>query len=137
MRTHRLKFVCSSAECAKHIEEESLAVDYCDLTHWFCGLDGAGEDTPDSCIIYRGIVEPNVVYVELALSEVQQDDNISKELAKFDCWKNEDFFKKLGKDWKVTEISAEELPSYIELKKAKKELKLIKTALSSLMTRKD
>lgn len=65
MRTHKLIFVCDTVEHAKYLEEEILHVDFCDLTHWYCGLDHAGEDTPDDCLIYRGIIHPEIVTVEL------------------------------------------------------------------------
>lgn len=67
MRTHRLVFDCSSSDFADYLENEVLKVDFCDLTHWYCGLDGEGEDTPDLCVIYRGALFNNRIYVELDL----------------------------------------------------------------------
>lgn len=64
MRTHRIKITCNSEEAAKFYEENNVHQYFVDFTHWYCGLDGAGEDTPDDCIIYRGIIEPNAIYVE-------------------------------------------------------------------------
>lgn len=69
MKTHRLMFKCNSVEFADYLENEILQVDFCDATHWYCGLDGAGEDTPDSCVIFRGIIHPEVVYVEIDLEQ--------------------------------------------------------------------
>lgn len=69
MKTHRLVFKCNSVEFADYLENEILHVDFCDATHWYCGLDGAGEDTPDSCVIFRGIINPEVVYVEIDLEQ--------------------------------------------------------------------
>ena len=62
MRTHRMKITCNCIECANYLKDEILAADFCDLTHWYCGLDNAGEDTPDDCIIYQGELYPNVLY---------------------------------------------------------------------------
>ena len=69
MRTHRLVIDCNCKEYADYMENEILHVDFCDLTHWYCGLDDAGEDTPDICVIYRGVYNPNRIYVEVDLKK--------------------------------------------------------------------
>lgn len=78
MRTHRLKLTCNTKAAAEFFEENLVHQFFVDFTHWYCGIDDAGEDTPDSCIIYRGILYPNVIYVDFdakALSDKEAEVN--------------------------------------------------------------
>ena len=63
MRTHKLTIKCKGEQESDSVEE-SLEDYFCDFTHWYCGLDGAGEDTPIYCLIYRGIIHPEIITVE-------------------------------------------------------------------------
>lgn len=63
MRTHKLTIKCKGEQESNSVEE-CLDDYFCDWTHWFCGLDGAGEDTPQYCLIYRGIIHPEIITVE-------------------------------------------------------------------------
>ena len=138
MRTHRIKFVCSNVDCAKFVEDNLLHDQFCDLTHWYCGLDGAGADTPDCCLIYRGIYEPNVIYVEIDLKElIHEDDDPQKALEHYQDWKKETFWSENHKDWVVSEITIDELPCYAKLKKAQDELKVIAAAIEIAKGRND
>jgi len=128
MRTHRVKLTCTSEECAKFVVED-LNVTFCDFTHWFCGLDHAGEDTPDSCIIYCGYVHPEVVYIEFDSREIYGENDVSDDfiLNKFNCM----YAIRTGEkaDQKVKKIEVEKLPCFAALEDYKKKVQ------ESLMTR--
>lgn len=99
MKTHRLVFKCNTIEFAKYLENDILHVEFCDLTHWYCGFDDAGEDTPDCCVIFRGIVHPETVYVEIDLKQSglsvedlkRQYGNLQKRYENDDTRRIEDF----------------------------------------------
>ena len=131
MRTHRLKVTCNSKECAKWLKEEILEVDFCDFTHWYCGLDDAGEDTPDDCVIYLGTLHPNVVYVELNLQAASLDPETFKTYVHLGHYGSEE------RDWNVEEIEVEELDHWTELQKAKAELKSIKDSIKKTILSRD
>ena len=80
MKTHRLIVECNDAKAADSFEA-MLADEFCDFTHWYCGLDGAGDDTPDLAVIFRGIIHPEKVFVEFDLTSIYgkgNDDYIKK-----------------------------------------------------------
>ena len=123
MRTHRLKVTCNSEECAKFIEEEIAHDDFCDMTHWYCGLDGDGEDTPDTCIIYRGIIEPNVLYIDFYVPE--------KMTSTCSIWT--DRYERLKETipvshpgWNVLKVELSELDSYKKIKSLEAEIEKIR-----------
>lgn len=105
MRTQRLIVECNCPQCADFVENEILHVDFCDLTHWYCGLDEAGDDTPDTCLIYRGIYHYNRIYVEFD----EQKSGLCAEnvLKQYIDLKNDGF--NLHKDWKVLDVYLEQI----------------------------
>ena len=93
------------------------------MTHWYCGLDGAGEDTPDTCIIYRGIIEPNVLYIDFYVPE--------KMTSTCSIWT--DRYERLKEtipvshpSWNVLKVELSELDSYKKRKSLEAEIEKMK-----------
>lgn len=129
MRTHKIIFTCNSVECANWYANEILHIDFCDFTHWYCGLDHAGEDTPEYCLIYQGIIHPEIITVEFdanAMFGKSVDigiENLKKQYHEF----------KLSKDkFEIFDVKFEELDAYTKVKQLSDELSHIKSNLTAL-----
>lgn len=75
MRTHRIIVECVNEDSANKVQE-FLEDYFVDFTHWFCGLDGAGEDTPQHCIMYRGYIHPENITVEFDMKAIFQGNSL-------------------------------------------------------------
>lgn len=115
MRTHRLKIECNCEDAAIFFESEILHVDFCDFTHWYCGLDNAGEDTPDDCVIYRGIMEPNVIYVDFNLPAMGNGEPESY-IEQYEALKSNFKSNHNEEKWEVLKVECFELDSYKKVK---------------------
>ena len=123
MRTHRMKITCNCIECANYLKDEILAAVFCDLTHWYCGLDNAGEDTPDDCIIYQGELYPNVLYVECNLNNTSLNVDLFKSFVHLGHYGSND------KQWNVEKIEVDELDHWKEIQKLRDELAMAQSLI--------
>lgn len=131
MRTHRLKITCNCAECADYLNSEILSVDFCDATHWYCGLDYAGEDMPDDCVIYQGTLYPNVVYVECNL------DSIMSSVSEFKDRVHVGRLEKDGVNWNIDRVEVEELDHYAKIRQLTSELTAVRNSIKSNICARD
>lgn len=109
MRTHRIKITCNSEEGADWCEENSVQEFFNDFTHWYCGFDHVGDDTPDSCIIYRGVLNPNVIYIEFDAKNIFNgdiEDNATTVMNHFHAGKTD------GDIYYVIDVEMKHLDSY-------------------------
>ena len=129
MRTHRLKITMNSIPAADWYERECVHQFFVDMTHWYCGLDDAGEDTPDTCVVYRGIMERNVIYVDFDAQSMFQDcaaNNAQVALEHFKVGPT------MFNGYEVLNVELSELESYDKVKSLQEEIDELKDKVFDL-----